>query len=66
MTEIEVLKRSIKLKRQAIPLIRQEINRDQNPIFLLKLKGEFEARIAEKFDPDLSRKIDAVLVLLGE
>ncbi len=66
MTEFEVLKRRIKLKRQAIPLIQGEIRQEQLRLALLTIKADLEAQMTGEFDPVLSRKLDAVGVLLEE
>lgn len=66
MTAIQVLKRRIQLKRQAIPLIRREISDLQIRLALLVLKGRFEEQIAESFDLKLSRQLDCVIFLLED
>lgn len=66
VTEFEVLKRRIKLKRQAIPLIQGEIRQEQLRLALLTIKADLEAQMTGEFDPVLSRKLDAVGVLLEE
>ena len=64
MTQAQVLKRQIQLKRQAIPLIRREITDLQIRLALLVLKGRLEEQIGEDFDPKLSKQLDAVIFLL--
>jgi hypothetical protein len=64
--EIKPLKLRIKLRGQAIPLIRNKNRKDQYRLALLALKGEREAQMTEDFDPELSRKLDEVMVLLEE
>jgi len=66
MTEAQILKRKIQLKRQAIPLIQNEIRKCQLRLALIELKEKLEAQITDDFDPVLSRKLDAVTVLLEE
>ncbi len=62
--EKELLKRRIRLKRQALPLIKDEIRQDQLRLALLELKGDLERQITETFDRELSQKLDAVNCLL--
>jgi hypothetical protein len=66
MNNVEILNRRIFLQRQAIPLIKTEIRQDRARLALLGLKGDLEAQMTKTFDPILSRKLDAVHVLLGE
>ena len=64
-TEAQILQRRIKLKRQAIPLIRAEIRQDQCRLALLEIKSNLESQInSDWFDPNLSRQLDAITVLL--
>ena len=64
MTEIGKIRRRILLKRQAIPLIREEIIEDQLRLALLVLQSRYERQIGDEFDPGLSRKLDALRVLI--
>jgi len=64
MSETEILRSKIRLKKQAIPLIRQEIIDDQLQLALLIMKGRLEDQIENNFDLQLSRKLDAITVLL--
>lgn len=67
MTELQLLRRRIHLKRQVIPLIKSEIRRDQLRLALLAIKSDLEGQInPDSFDPTLSRKLDAVMVLLED
>lgn len=63
-SEVVVLKRKILLKRQAIPLIKDEIVDHQLRLALLLLKGRLEEKMGAEFDVLLSRKLDAVIYLL--
>jgi len=67
MVQAQLLQRRIKLKRQAIPLIRAEIRKDQLRLALLLIKSDLERQIdLDCYDPVLSRKLDAITVLLEE
>jgi hypothetical protein len=66
VTKIEILKRRIELRKQAVPLIKEEILEDQLRLCLLILQGRFEKQIDGGFNQDVSRKLDAVSVLLGD
>lgn len=64
MSEIESLQRKIKLKRQTIPLIKVEIEKDQIQLALLVYQKTLEAQIGKKYDPVLSRKLDCLVYLI--
>ena len=64
MTEVEIVKRKIVLKRQAIPLIRAEIIEHEERFILLRMRGQLEDQITEPCDPALSAKLDCVIYLL--
>ncbi len=67
LNESATIKRKIFLKGQALKLIRLERQRLQHRLFLLRLRDFYTSQIQEEgFDSDLSRKIDAVNILLGE
>ena len=66
MTPIEHQKRRIELKRQVIPLVREEILEDQLKLALLVLQAKIERQMNDDFDPELSRKLDALAVLLED
>ena len=63
MDEVATIKRKIRLKRQALPLIKREIVDFQLRLALIKLKDRFERQI-ESYDPLLSQKIDCLTFLL--
>jgi len=64
MTEIQIIKRKTFLKRQAVKVIRNEINDLKLRLYLTEMKSDLEARMGKDFDPVLSRKLDSVLYLL--
>ena len=64
MNEIEVIKRAIELKQQAIPLIKREVEELQERLFLIKLKDRLEQKAKGASSPTLSRKIDCVQFIL--
>jgi hypothetical protein len=64
MKEIQRLKRTISLKRQAIPLIKSEIMELQVRVVLLWLERYFEREARGKFNPAISSKLDCVRYLL--
>jgi hypothetical protein len=64
MNEIEVIKRAIELKQQAIPLIKREVEELQERLFLIKLKDRLEQKAEGASSPTLSRKIDCVQFIL--
>ena len=66
MTEAEVLKRKILLKKQSIPLIQSEIVDLQIRLALNVLKDRLETQIGDGFDPVVSRRLDAIQILLEQ
>jgi hypothetical protein len=66
MTAEQTIQRKLFLKRQAVSIIRHDCAELRVHLFLLKLKSKLEKQIAEEFDPILSRRLDAVQVLLEE
>jgi hypothetical protein len=64
MTELEMVRRKIRLKRQGRDLISDEIIDLQIRMALVVHKSRLEAQIGTSFDPVLSQKIDAVVFLL--
>ena len=64
MTEIEILKRQIFLKRQARRLIADEIAELKIKLALKKILTFYEDQIGQSFDPALSSKIDCLNFLL--
>jgi len=66
MTPEAYYRRRIRLKRQGIELLNQEIIADQIQLALQILKAQLEAATAGPYDPEKSRKLDALSVLLEE
>lgn len=65
MTELQTVERKAKLKRQAVSLIRADIERLQFEAGLLKLRHFFERQIEHTEDQQaLSRYRDMIEVLL--
>jgi len=60
----ETIIRKIRLKTQALRLIRAERRILQHQLNLYKLKIDLERRIGEDFDPALSQRLDAVQYLI--
>lgn len=50
MDELEIIKRKIKLKKQAVVLIAQEIRELQQKFAILLIKQEYEAMVGTDFD----------------
>ena len=65
MNEKQTLQRKIKLKGQALKIIRVEREEFRRRLFLLELRDFYICQIKDHFDQELSRKIDATNVLLG-
>jgi hypothetical protein len=63
MNALEISKK-IKLKSQDIKLISEERARLRYLLNLIRLRGYFEGQIRDKFDPELSQQLDAVLFLI--
>ena len=60
------LARAIELKRQSIPLIREEIHYMEERYCLFRMLERLEARIKKgNFDSDTSEKIDCIRRILG-
>jgi len=66
MNEREILKRKIRLKTQAIKLIRDERKELRQRLFLLEFLESLEQRMDQDFDRELSAKIDCVNFLLSK
>ena len=64
MNDQQILKRKIKLKRQARDLIRDEIFELQSRYALIILKNRYEGQIGDSYNPDLSRQLDCINYLL--
>ena len=64
MNQAEVIKRKIKLKRQAVAQITLEIQALQEHLMLIVLKNRYEKRIGNDYEPMLSRKIDGIQFML--
>lgn len=60
----KILKRKIKLKGQAIKLLREEINQFKRILFLKDWKHDLEKQLTKGFDAVLSAKLDCVIHLL--
>ncbi len=65
MEDIKTIDRKIQLKRQAIHTIMDEIRELKFRKSLLAEKGRMECKMGERFDPELSVKLDCVIQLLG-
>jgi len=61
MTELEVIRRKVVLKRQALKIIRDEIKGLKLREALLREKIRLERKMKEPFDSYLSLRIDAVI-----
>jgi hypothetical protein len=64
MTELEILKRKLVLKKQAVNLINEEVQDLQILLVLYKIKKHLETKTNQTFDPVLSRKLDCLNYLL--
>ncbi len=64
MTDLEIIKRKILLKGQALKLITAERKELFQRFALVGLKETLEGQIKDRFDPVLSRKLDCVTYLL--
>jgi hypothetical protein len=63
--EEKILKRKVLLKTQAIKLFRQDKEALKERLSLLKIKARLEGLMEKDFDNGLSKKLDAIEVLLG-
>lgn len=66
MEDIKTIDRKIQLKRQAMHVIMNEISELKFRKTLLAEKGRMERKMQERFDPELSVKLDCVIQLLGD
>ena len=66
MNEIAFLKRKIKLKKQGVNLINDEVRDLQIFLVLNKIKKHLESKMNKTFDPGLSKKLDCVNYLLDK
>ena len=64
MNEIAILKRKLKLNRQAASLIEEEIQDLQIMLALKMIENHLAARMNKHYDPILSRKLDCVRYLI--
>jgi hypothetical protein len=64
MNEIKLLKRKLVLKKQALKLFAEKVEELKDRLALLKIQQRTEGRMKENFDPAISRRLDAVNVLL--
>ena len=60
--KIELLRQKLKLKQIEIA---EKVEIEKERYFALRIRESLEDRMAEKFDNDLSRQLDAVAVLIG-
>jgi hypothetical protein len=58
------ISKKIKLKSQDIKLISEERGRLRYLLNLIRLRDYFEGQIGDKFDPELSQQLDAVVFLI--
>lgn len=66
MTEPVIIQRKLFLKRQALSIIRHDVAELRDQLLLLRLKNKLERQIRGEFDRQLSRRLDAVQILLEE
>ena len=66
MTPEAYYRRRIKLRRQGIELLKQEILSDQIQLALQILKAQLELEAAGDYDPETSRKLDALSILIED
>ena len=65
-SEIKILERKKKLKRQAVRLIQAELEEIRHQLALLRLRNYLEGKITRDFEPAHSRRLDAVQFLIDE
>ena len=61
MTELEIIKRKIILKKQAVHIHQDEIKGLKFQEALLREKARLEGKMGKPFDPALSLKLDAII-----
>jgi hypothetical protein len=66
MNEKEVLKRKIKLKTQAISIIRSEREELKQRLSLLHIRDNLLKQMTPEFNRELSEKLDCIDFLLKE
>lgn len=66
LTDLSILQRKVKLKNQALILIRAERERLKDRLYLLRMRKYLLKRIGPEFDPLLSRKLDCIDFLLRD
>jgi hypothetical protein len=64
--EIKVLNRKLKLKRQALQVIRAEMEEIRHRLGLLRLRKSLEGKIPGTFDSAASARLDAVQFLIED
>lgn len=64
MNEKQILQRKIKLKGQALRLIRAEREQVKQRLFLIQIRDDLLKLMRSSFDPLLSQKLDCVDFLL--
>jgi len=62
----EIIDRKLFLKKQALSIVRRDIADLRRKKVLMRIRRELENEISESFDPVLSRKLDALLILLDD
>lgn len=62
----EIIDRKLFLKKQALSIVRRDIADLRRKKVLMRIRSELENEISESFDPVLSRKLDALLILLDD
>jgi hypothetical protein len=65
-SEIKILERKMKLKRQAVRLVQAELEEIRHQLALLRLRQYLEGKITGDFEPAHSRRLDAVQFLIDE
>jgi hypothetical protein len=64
LTDLSILQRRIKLKGQALKIIRAERNELRQRLSLLRMRESLLEQMGPDFDPEVSRKLDCVDFLL--
>jgi hypothetical protein len=64
--DIENVNRKLKLKNQAISVLRLDAKRLRERKILLEIRNRLESEMQRDFDPEPSRKLDALRVLLDD
>ena len=64
MNERQILRRKVRLKKQAVEVIESDIIGLNQQLALICIKEHFEKQIEDGFDPVISRKLDCLNYLL--